>query len=62
MLGEDSGISIYELSNSTSVNDTGFGIGCNDGSVADGRLRTLTGAAGAKLFLDASSADSLNYT
>ena len=50
MLGEDSGTTIYELSNSTSVSNTGFGISCDDGSAVGGRQGSLTGASGASSF------------
>jgi hypothetical protein len=58
-LGEDSGTSIYERANNGTSN-TGFGIKCSNGGVADGRIGTLTGGGGAKSFLDASCTDSLN--
>ncbi len=45
-LGEDSGSSIYQLPNSTSGNNVGFGLGCTDGGVASGRLGTLNGFSG----------------
>ncbi len=60
MLGEDSGASIYETANITASSNTGFGIKCSDGSVADGRLGSLNGGAGAKDFSDSSCSDSLN--
>ena len=59
MLGEDSGTTIYDLSNSTSVNNTGFGISCDDGSAAGGRLGTLTGNGGATN-IDSSCVSALN--
>ncbi len=57
-LGEDSGTSIYESANTTTTNNTGFGIKCSNGGVADGRLGTLTGTGGATSF-DGSCLDSL---
>ena len=57
-LGEDSGTSIYESTN-TGTN-TGFGIKCADGGIADGRLGTLDGVAGAKSFGDPTCIDSVN--
>jgi parallel beta-helix repeat protein len=47
MLGEDTGVTIYETPNSTSVNNGGAGIRCDDGAVVDGRLGTLNGNGGA---------------
>ncbi len=58
-LGEDSGASIYESANTTTTNNTGFGIKCSDGGVADGRQGTLTGTAGVKSLLGAGCIDSL---
>ena len=46
-LGEDSGASIFELPNSTSANNGGFGVACSDGGIVDGRLGTLMGINGA---------------
>jgi hypothetical protein len=45
-LGEDSGTSIYESPNTTGSANTGFGIRCTDGGVADGRQGALTGNSG----------------
>jgi parallel beta-helix repeat protein len=45
-LGEDSGSSIYELPNSTTGNNAGFGTSCDSGGVVDGRQGTLTGSGG----------------
>ena len=45
-LGEDSGASIYETPNTTGSANSGFGIRCTGGSVADGRLGSLAGASG----------------
>jgi len=42
-LGRDTGSTIYELPNSTTVNNTGNGIRCRLGGSADGRLGTLNG-------------------
>jgi parallel beta-helix repeat protein len=58
-LGEDSGTSIYETPNTTGSANTGFGIRCTDGGVADGRLGSLTGSSGTASF-DGSCAGSLN--
>jgi parallel beta-helix repeat protein len=49
-LGEDSGSTIYDLPNSTNMNNNGFGIRCLAGGVADGRRGTLNGASGAQSF------------
>ena len=49
-LGEDTGSSIYQMPNTTTVTNTGFGIKCTTGGVADGRQGTLTGAGGARTF------------
>ena len=59
-LGEDSGASIYESANASSNANSGFGIRCTNGGVADGRLGTLNGISGAKSFADPSCTDSLN--
>jgi nitrous oxidase accessory protein NosD len=45
-LGEDSGTSIYQLPNTTSSNNGGFGVACTGGGIVDGRLGTLNGAGG----------------
>ena len=58
MLGEDSGTSIYETPNATTVNNQGVGVRCDDGSVVDGRQGTLTGNGGATDF-DSSCVNSL---
>ncbi len=49
-LGEDSGTSIFEAANATTSTNTGFGIKCTDGGVADGRQGTLTGIGGPTSF------------
>ncbi len=49
-LGEDSGTSIYESANTTTSTNTGFGIKCTNGGIADGRLGTLTGSSGPTSF------------
>jgi parallel beta-helix repeat protein len=49
-LGEDTGSSIYNLPNSTVTNNSGFGINCTTGGVADGRQGTLSGASSATNF------------
>jgi parallel beta-helix repeat protein len=41
---------IYDVPNSTSSNDQGFGIRCMAGGVADGRRGTLSGASGPTSF------------
>jgi hypothetical protein len=58
-LGEDTGTSIYETPNITSNPNTGFGIKCSEGGIADGRTGTLTGSAGAKSFVGGGCIDSL---
>ncbi len=49
-LGEDTGTELDESPNSTTANNTGFGINCFINSYANGRLGTLNGASGAKSF------------
>jgi parallel beta-helix repeat protein len=49
-LGEDSGSSIFASPNSTTSNNTGVGVRCTTGGVADGRRGTLTGAGGTVSF------------
>ena len=49
-LGNDTGTSIFDLPNSTTVNNTGFGIECVTNSYADGRQGTVTGVTGATSF------------
>jgi parallel beta-helix repeat protein len=49
-LGEDSGASIFEAPNTTSLNNGGFGVACVDGGLIDGRLGSLSGAAGPSSF------------
>jgi parallel beta-helix repeat protein len=46
-LGADTGTGIFDAPNSTTVNNTRNGIRCRLGGVADGRLGTLNGTAGA---------------
>jgi len=58
-LGEDSGTSIHESPNSSSTANSGFGIRCVNGAIADGRLGTLNGMGGAKDFSAASCLDGL---
>ena len=58
MLGEDSGFSMFEEPNDTTVNNVGAGVRCDDGSVVDGRLGTLTGNGGPTDF-DSSCVNSL---
>jgi hypothetical protein len=57
-LGEDSGSSIYELPNTTTSTNTGVGIQCTNGGIADGRQGTLTGTSGVMSF-DGSCINSL---
>ena len=52
-LGEDSGASIYESTNTTTSTNTGVGIRCTSGGVADGLQGTLNGVAGVKDFAGA---------
>jgi hypothetical protein len=59
-LGEDSGTSIYESANTTAGANTGVGIRCINGGIADGRQGTLSGSGGAKNFGDSTCIDSLN--
>jgi parallel beta-helix repeat protein len=49
-LGADSGTSIFESPNSTTVNNAGFGLRCFLNSYADRRLGSLNGASGPKDF------------
>jgi parallel beta-helix repeat protein len=56
-LGEDSGASIFESPNSGA--NAGFGVRCTTGSIADGRLGSLTGSSGPSSF-DGSCSNSLS--
>ena len=49
-LGSPAGTDLDELPNSTTTNNTDFGIRCFINSYADGRLGTLNGTAGAESF------------
>lgn len=49
-LGNDTGTTIFDLPNSTTVNNVGFGIRCVTNSYADGRLGSLFGNSGATSF------------
>ena len=49
-LGEDTGSGIFDSSNTTNVNNAGFGIRCAINSYGDGRIGTLNGAIGAVSF------------
>ncbi len=49
-LGHDTGSTIFDLPNQTTVNNIRFGIECSLGAYADGRLGTLNGASGKRLF------------
>jgi len=44
-LGNDTGSTIYDLPNSTTVNNGGYGLKCTTGGYADGRLGTLNGTS-----------------
>lgn len=57
-LGSDTGSTIFDQPNSTTVNNTGFGIACTTNSSADGTLGVVNGAGGQKSF-SASCIDSL---
>lgn len=57
-LGEDSGTSIYQTPNATTVNNGGAGVSCGEGGLADGRQGSLTGMSGATSF-DGSCINSL---
>jgi parallel beta-helix repeat protein len=45
-LGNNTGTTIFDLPNSTTVNNAGVGIGCDSNSYASGRLGSLNGALG----------------
>jgi parallel beta-helix repeat protein len=45
-LGADTGDTIFTRPNSTTINNSGFGIRCRIGGYAEGRLGTLNGASG----------------
>lgn len=47
-LGEDTGDTILARPNSTTTNNAGFGIRCEVGGYADGRLGSLNGDGGAQ--------------
>lgn len=49
-LGADTGTSIFESPNSTTVNNSGAGVRCFINSYADGRQGSLTGTSGATSF------------
>ena len=49
-LGSDTGDGIFDVPNSTTENNTGFGIRCVTGGAADGRQGTLNGTSGAASF------------
>jgi len=55
-LGEDAGTSIYELPNTSTITNAGFGIKCTTAGMADGRIGSLNGSSGAMSF----STDCLN--
>lgn len=57
-LGSDTGTTIFDLPNSTTANNTGFGVSCANNSSADGRVGTVGGASGQKNF-SADCTDSL---
>ena len=48
--GEDAATSIYESPNTTQSANTGFGIKCTKGGVANGRRGALTGTSGTTSF------------
>jgi parallel beta-helix repeat protein len=47
-LGDDTGTTIFELPNATTVNNGGRGLECSVGGYVDGRLGTLNGVLGSK--------------
>jgi hypothetical protein len=57
-LGNPGGTSIFDLANTTTVNNSKRGVYCEIGGYADGLLGTLNGVNGDALF-DASCIDSL---
>jgi hypothetical protein len=59
-LGADTGTSIFESPNSTTVNNAGFGLRCFINSYADRRLGTLNGTLGAKDAFTGGCIDSTN--
>jgi parallel beta-helix repeat protein len=58
-LGSDTGSGLFQLPNTTSAPNSGFGIRCSINSSADGRLGTLNGSKGAKDFTEPGCVDSL---
>jgi parallel beta-helix repeat protein len=59
-LGAPTGTDLDELPNSTTTNNTGFGVRCFINSYADGRLGTLNGDAGAKSTFTGGCIDSVD--
>lgn len=59
-LGADTGTRMVDLPNATTTNNGGFGIRCEVGGFADGRLGSLNGGSGAKDFADTGCIDSLS--
>lgn len=57
-LGNDTGTTIFDLPNTTTVNNGGFGIACSSNSYANGRSGSLKGNSGPEGF-DASCVNSL---
>ena len=49
-LGDDAGSGIFDLPNTTNVNNVGFGIRCAINSYGDGRIGTINGVSGAVSF------------
>ena len=45
-------MNIFESANTTTTTNTGFGIKCMNGAIADGRRGSLNGAAGPTSFKD----------
>jgi nitrous oxidase accessory protein NosD len=58
-LGEEAGNTIYEFPNSSSANNSGFGVRCVSGGVVSGRQGTLAGSSGPASF-DGSCANDLS--
>jgi parallel beta-helix repeat protein len=49
-LGEDTGSDLFSSPNTTTAANTGFGVKCLRGGIADGKLGSLSGTAGTKSF------------
>ncbi len=52
LLGTDAGNTIFTRPNTTTVNNLAFGIRCQVGGYADGRLGTLNGVSGPELYIE----------